>query len=80
MHTPNRQPAPAGGEADADAWGCGQVIDLRTGDAVHWLRIEGIVSELYDIAVLPGVRRPMALGFKSDEIRRTITVGEAQPL
>ena len=62
-------------ERKAEARCALHVIDLRTGDAVHWLRIEGIVSELYDIAVLPGVRRPMALGFKSDEIRRMITVG-----
>ncbi len=52
------------------------VIDTRSGDIVHWLRIEGIVEELYDVAVLPGVVRPMALGFKTDEIRRTITVDE----
>lgn len=55
---------------------CGlQIIDLRNGDIVHWLRISGMVEELYDVAVLPGVRQPMALGFKSDEIRRTITIG-----
>jgi len=54
---------------------CGvQVIDLRTGDAVHWLRTEGVVDELYDVVALPGVRSPMALGFKSDEIRRVISV------
>jgi uncharacterized protein (TIGR03032 family) len=54
---------------------CGvQVIDLRTGDAVHWLRLEGIVDELYDVIPLPGVRCPMALGFKTDEIRRVISV------
>ncbi len=51
------------------------VIDLRSGDIVHWLRIEGVVAELYDVAVLPGVRRPMALGFKTDEIRRVVTIG-----
>ena len=57
---------------------CGlQVIDLKSGDVVHWLRIEGIVRELYDVSVLPGVRRPMALGFKTDEIRRMISVGPA---
>lgn len=56
---------------------CGiQVIDLRTGDVVHWVRIEGVVEELYDVVVLPGVRRPMALGFKTDEIRRVISVEE----
>ncbi|HYC44699.1 MAG TPA: TIGR03032 family protein [Burkholderiales bacterium] len=60
---------------------CGvQVIDLRTGDAVHWLRFEGIVEELYDVITLPGVRQPMALGFKTDEIRRVISVGEKPPV
>jgi hypothetical protein len=54
---------------------CGlQIVDLRTGDAVHSLWIEGVVRELYDVAVLPGVRRPSALGFKTEEIRRTITI------
>jgi uncharacterized protein (TIGR03032 family) len=52
------------------------VIDLRTGDVIHWIRIEGLVSELYDVAVLPDVRRPMALGFKTDEIQRTIALGD----
>jgi hypothetical protein len=28
------------------------------------------------MAVLPGVRRPIAVGFKFDEIRRLITIGE----
>ena len=45
------------------------VVNLRTGDVEHRLPIEGVVEELYDVAVLPGVRRPMAIGFKSDEIR-----------
>lgn len=51
------------------------VIDLRSGDVVHSLRLEGVVLELYDVVALPGVRRPMAIGFKNDEIRRLITVG-----
>jgi uncharacterized protein (TIGR03032 family) len=56
---------------------CGlQVIDLRSGDVAHWLRIEGMVRELYDVVVLPGVCRPMALGFKTDEIQRTIAVDD----
>jgi uncharacterized protein (TIGR03032 family) len=54
------------------------VIDLRSGDTVHWLRLEGMVSELYDVAVLPGVVRPMALGFKTDEIQRLLTVGDLE--
>src|SRR6516164_5909875 len=56
---------------------CGlQVIDVRSGDVAHWLRIEGMVRKLYDVVVLPGVRRPMALGFKSDEIQRLIAVDD----
>lgn len=51
------------------------VIDLRTGDAVHWVRFSGVVQELYDVAAIPGIRRPSAIGFRSDEIRRVITVG-----
>ncbi len=50
------------------------VIDLRSGTTAHWLRVEGMVSELYDVAVLPAVVRPMVLGFKSDEIQRLLTM------
>jgi uncharacterized protein (TIGR03032 family) len=61
---------------DADAR-CGLlIIDLRSGDVAHWVRVEGMVRELYDVAVLPGALRPMALGFKSDEIQRIIAIGE----
>lgn len=60
---------------------CGlMVIDLRSGDIVHWVRLEGLVSELYDVAVLPGVMRPMAFGFKTEEIQRTIAIGDAESL
>ncbi|MBS0261041.1 MAG: TIGR03032 family protein [Planctomycetes bacterium] len=56
---------------------CGiQVVDLRTGDVVHWLRMEGQVTELYDVVTLPGATRPMALGFKTNEIQRLLSVGE----
>ncbi|HEY4163544.1 MAG TPA: TIGR03032 family protein [Dongiaceae bacterium] len=53
------------------------VIDLKSGAAVHWLKIEGIVHELYDVVALPDIRRPMALGLKTDEIRRLLTVEES---
>lgn len=50
------------------------VIDCRTGDIVHSLRMEGVVEELYDVVVLEKYLRPMAIGFKTDEIRRMISV------
>ncbi len=45
------------------------VVNLETGDLEHRLEIEGVVQELYDVAVIPKVRRPSLLGFRSDEIR-----------
>jgi uncharacterized protein (TIGR03032 family) len=58
----------------ATSW-CGlQVIDLDRGEIVHWLRIEGVVEELYDVVVLPGTSRPKAFGFKTDEIRHNVWV------
>jgi len=54
---------------------CGlYVIDLETGDVVHWARIEGVVSELYDVVVLPDRKNTAAIGFRSDEIRRVISI------
>jgi len=65
-------------DKDAEAR-CGLwVIDVRSGEVAHWLELDGVVAELYDIQVLPGVRRPKALGFKSDEIQRLITIGSAR--
>ncbi|MGB5340124.1 MAG: GNAT family N-acetyltransferase, partial [Gammaproteobacteria bacterium] len=57
---------------------CGiRVIDLQTGDMVHWLDFDGVVDELYDVQVLTGVQRPMALGLKSDELNRVISFDDA---
>lgn len=54
---------------------CGLVVvDLNTGAIVHWLRFEGVVTELYDVQVIPGVQRPMALGFQTEEIAQLITL------
>ena len=52
------------------------VIDTRSGDTVGWVRIEGIVRELFDVAVLPGMRNPAAIGFMTDEVNRVISIEE----
>jgi uncharacterized protein (TIGR03032 family) len=60
-------------ETDSEPW-CGvQVIDLDTGTCEHWFRIDGPVTELYDVGIVPGVVRPMVLGFASNEILGLIT-------
>ncbi len=48
------------------------VVNLNTGDIEHMLEIDGVVEELYDVAIIPDIKRPKALGFKSDEIRFAI--------
>ena len=52
------------------------VVDTKSGDTVDWVRIEGVVRELFDVAVLPGVRNPAAIGFVTDEIQRVISIDE----
>jgi len=33
-----------------------------------------VVTELFDVAVIPRARQPQMIGFKSDEIRRVISI------
>ncbi len=54
---------------------CGRtVVDLKTGDLVHSVTVGGIVEDIYDILMLPGVQRPIALGSKTDDTRRVISI------
>lgn len=52
------------------------VVDLRSGDVVHWLRFDSHITELYDVAIVPGVQRPGCLGFQTNEIRQLIATEE----
>ncbi|CAN5143000.1 TIGR03032 family protein [soil metagenome] len=60
-------------DADSEPW-CGfQVIDLDRGTCVDWFRIDGDVTELYDLAVLAGRRCPMAVSLAAPEAASFIT-------
>ena len=41
------------------------VVDIDTGNAVEWLRFAHTIEELYDVAVMPGVRQAEAVGFRA---------------
>jgi uncharacterized protein (TIGR03032 family) len=59
--------------ADSEAW-CGvQIIDLRKRACVDWVRIDGVIGELYDVAVLPGFACPMAISPGTPEANALIT-------
>ena len=54
---------------------CGiQIVDLRTGDIVQWIRLDGFIKELFDVGVIPGSRCPMALGIGTPELQQTISI------
>lgn len=60
-------------DRDADPW-CGiLIVNLQTGDIVEWVRLEGYITELFDIAAMLGVRCPMALGPNTVEIQNSIS-------
>lgn len=60
------------GEARCGAF----VIDIRNGDLLHWIRFDGAVRELFDAALIPGVRAPMCVGLASPEMRTLMTFNE----
>jgi uncharacterized protein (TIGR03032 family) len=48
------------------------IVSLTTGAIVEWLLLDGPMYELFDVIVLPGVRRPAALGLLTDEIEHRV--------
>jgi len=63
-------------EKDAEPW-CGvQIINLSTSNIVQWIRLDGEITELFDVCVLNGVKNPLTLGINSQEIREFITHDE----
>ena len=58
---------------DGEPW-CGVcIVDRRSGDIVEWIRLGGAIKELFDVAVIPDVACPMALGIASPDIQSLIS-------
>jgi len=58
---------------DGEPW-CGVcIVDLRSGDLVEWIRLNGAIKELFDVAAIPDVLCPMALGVQSPDIQSLIS-------
>lgn len=53
------------------------MVDLPSSDIVTWIRLERVVRELYNVAFLSGVRQPSAIGFKTNEVTRLISIDES---
>ncbi len=48
------------------------VIDLKSGNVIHWVRFDNKIHELYEVIVLHGVRRPSAYGFMTRDIEQNV--------
>ena len=58
---------------DGEPW-CGVcIVDLRSGDLIEWIRLDGAIKELFDVAAIPEVACPMALGVHSPDIQSLIS-------
>ncbi len=58
---------------DGEPW-CGvYIINLRSGDIVEWIRLQGNVKELFDVAIIQDAECPMALGVASPDIQSLIS-------
>ncbi|HKK85359.1 MAG TPA: TIGR03032 family protein [Roseovarius sp.] len=57
------------------------IVDLRTGDLRHFIDVGPPVSEIWDVAVIPGVKRPHLIGLQKDDIRFIVNpeAGAAPP-
>jgi uncharacterized protein (TIGR03032 family) len=55
------------------------IIDIRNGDVVEWIRFASEVKELFDVALISGVRCPRGLTPHSPALRDAISV-DAAPL
>ena len=52
----------------AAPWGGAVIVDLRNGDIVEWLRLEGGANELFDVGIIENIRCPRGLGPHSPEL------------
>jgi protein O-GlcNAc transferase len=55
------------------------VIKLDTGEIAHWLRLQAEATEIYDVALLNGARRPAAIGLDDKDISRVLSIGPEGP-
>lgn len=56
---------------------CGiYIIDCQTGTLIHQLELSGSLAEIYDIAILHHIKKPMTIGIEEDHIQRIVSIPE----
>jgi hypothetical protein len=54
------------------------VIDIESGNLVHWLRVDNVGGELGDVTIIEGARQPGAIGLLGDPIRNIFDIGPSE--
>ncbi len=52
------------------------IVDTRTGRTIHSILLGGAFTEMFDVAVLPGIRNPMTVGPATVEMIGAISIGD----
>ena len=50
------------------------VVDIETGETIEWVRLGGVISELYDVSFIDKIKKPSAIGIVGPEIKHTIAL------
>jgi uncharacterized protein (TIGR03032 family) len=50
------------------------IVDTTTGEVAEWLQIDGGADDVAGLALLPGVRRPAAIGLDGADVRRVLSI------
>lgn len=57
---------------------CGvMIVELASGRIVEAIEYDGKISEMFDVALLPGVRNPMSIGPLTVEMIGAVSIGDA---
>jgi hypothetical protein len=52
------------------------IVDLASGGIVEWIKLDGFITELFDVVAMPGVACPMSVGPETLAIRSSIAFDE----
>lgn len=50
------------------------IVDTDSGEVVEWLQIDAGADDIPGLALLPGARRPAAIGVEGSDIRRVLSI------
>ena len=52
------------------------IVDTRTGRTIHSILLGSPFTEMFDVAILPGVRNPMTIGPATVEMIGAVSIGD----